>query len=128
MICGCEHKSLELKIKKGESIGFAFSLSQQGVPVDLTNSQMVLEVRENVEDDGVYLITKTISINSDPDDVGIITDPLNGKFYFKVNESEIADMLTTKPYFAAIYHVNGETRDCISANNHQVAKFIVLNP
>ena len=128
MMCGCEHKPLELKIKQGESIGFAFTLNQQGSPVDLTNSTMLMQVRENIEDNGTYLITKTITTESDPDEQGIIVNPTAGQFFFKVNSSDIEDMSTTKPYFVAIYHINGDIKDCISANNHQVAKFLVLNP
>ena len=128
MMCGCENKSLEMKIKKGESLGFAFTLTQQGVPVDLTNSTILMQVRENVEDDGVYLITKTVTTASDPDVQGTIVNPTSGQFFIKVNSTDIEDMLTTKPYFVAIYHINGDIKDCISANNHQVAKFLVLNP
>lgn len=127
MNCCCE-KSLELKIKKGESIGFAFSLTENDIPVDLTDSQMVMEVRENVEDTGEYVLTKTISISSDEDEVGRISDAENGKFFFKVNEEDVASLSTSKPYFVAVYHVNGDLRSCISANNHQTAKFLVLNP
>ena len=127
MNCCCE-KGLELKIKQGESIGFAFTLTEEGNPVDLTNSQMIMQVRENVEDTGEYLINKTITTESDVDTVGVIISPLEGKFMFKVNASDISSMSTTKPYFVAIYHVDGEIKNCISANNHQVAKFIVLNP
>lgn len=127
MNCCCE-KGMELKIKQGESIGFAFTLSEEGTPVDLTTSQMVMQVRENVEDTGVYLINKTISTESDPDTLGVIISPLEGKFMFKVNASDIASMSTAKPYFVAIYHIDGDIKNCISANNHQVAKFIVLNP
>lgn len=127
MNCCCE-KGLELKIKQGESIGFAFTLSEEGNPVDLTTSQMVMQVREGIEDTGVYLIDKTISTESDPDTLGVIVSPLEGKFMFKVNASDIASMSTAKPYFVAIYHIDGDIKNCISANNHQVAKFIVLNP
>ena len=128
MMCGCEHKPLELKIKQGESIGFAFTLTQQGSPVDLTDSTMLMQVRENVEDNGTYLITKTITTSSDPDEQGVIVNPTAGQFMFKVNSDDIDDMSTTKPSFVASYHINGDIKDCISANNHQVAKFLVLNP
>lgn len=128
MMCGCEQRPLELKIKQGESIGFAFTLTQQDIPVDLTDSTMLMQVRENIEDDGTYLITKTITTSSNPDEQGLINMPINGQFFFKVNSSDIEDMSTTKPYFVAIYHINGDIKDCISANNHQVAKFLVLNP
>ena len=125
--CGGQ-KPLELKIKKGESIGFAFTLRQSGVPVDLSNSQMLMQVRENPEDDGVYLINKTISVNSDAESLGVITNPEQGQFYFKVNDSDIEDMSTTKPYFVAIYHIDGDICSCISAENFQMARFLVLNP
>lgn len=127
MNCCCD-KGIELKIKQGESIGFAFTLSENGEPVDLTNSTLTMQVREEIEDTGVYLINKTISTESDVDTVGIIVSPLEGKFMFKVNASEISSMSTTKPYFVAIYHIDGDIKNCISANNHQVAKFLVLNP
>lgn len=127
MNCCCE-KGLELKIKQGESIGFAFTLTEEGNPVDLTNSQMIMQVRENVEDTGEYLINKTITTESDVDTVGVIISPLEGKFMFKVNASDISSMSTTKPYFVAIYHVDGEIKNCISANNQNIAKFLVMNP
>lgn len=127
MNCNCE-KGLELKIKQGESTGFAFTLSEEGNPVDLTNSQMVMQVRDGVEDTGVYLINKTISTATDIDTVGAIISPTEGKFIFKVNDTDIDDLSTTKPYFVAIYHVDGDTRTCISANDFQLAKFLVLNP
>ena len=104
------------------------SISEEGNPVDLTNSQMIMQVRDGVEDTGVYLINKTISTESDPDTLGVIISPLEGKFMFKVNASDISSMSTTKPYFVAIYHVDGEIKNCISANNQNIAKFLVMNP
>lgn len=130
MNCCCNENSspLELKIKKGESLGFAFTLTKDGIPVDLTSAEMVLEVRDGLEDTGVYVISKTIDISSDPDVLGVITNPTEGKFFFKINSSDISSMSTTKPYYMAVYHSEDGVRDCISANNGQVAKFLVLNP
>lgn len=129
MNCCCKQGSaLELGIKKGESLGFAFIFTQQGVPVDLTNSQMIMEVRDGVKDDGNYIFSKTIDVNSNPEVSGIIADAVNGRFFFKINDTDIADMSTTKPYFFAIYHSDGSVRECISANDGQVAKFLVFNP
>lgn len=126
--CCCGKKPLELKIKKGESKGFAFTLSKNGQPLDLSGNQMLMQVRENLTDDGVYLIEKTISENSDAETQGLISDAANGKFYFKVNESDIENMSTTKPYYVAIYHINGDICACISAKDFQTALFLVLNP
>lgn len=126
--CCCGHKPLELKIKQGESIGFAFSLSQNGAPVDLTTATMTMQVRETPEDTGVYLINKSISTGTDPENEGVIISPEQGKFFFKVNAADIADLSTTKPYFVAIYHTQDNVTNCISANNFQVARFLVLNP
>lgn len=126
--CCCGKKPLVLKIKKGESVGFPFALNQQGAPVDLTDMQVLLQVRENIEDTGVYLIEKTISTDSDAEETGVIINPTTGQFYFKINKEDIADMSTTKPYYMAIYLLDGDLRVCISANNFQVAQFLVLNP
>lgn len=131
MNCSCccdEHSTLEIKMKKGESLGFAFTFTEQGVPVDLTNSEMILEIRERVIDDGNYLISKTVDVNSDPEVEGAIIDAVNGKFFFKINKEDIENLSTFKPYFFAIYHRDGSIRDCISANNWQLAKFLVFNP
>ena len=125
--CGGK-KPLEIKIKKGESLGFAFNLLQNGEPVDLTGNQILLQVRENIIDDETYIISKTITENSDPDDVGQINDAAKGQFFFKINADDIDDMSTTKPYYFAIYRINGDLVHCISAKYFQTALFLVLNP
>ena len=127
MNCCCEN-IYEMKIKKGESIGFYSTLTENGSPVDLTDSQMVMEVRGNVVDDGNYVISKTITTTSNPNVEGKIINPAEGQFFFKVNDYDISDMSTAKPYFVAIYHVNGAIRKCISSTNGKIAKFLVFNP
>lgn len=117
-----------MKIKKGESIGFAFTLKRHGAPVDLTNAALMMNVRENLEDDGIYLISKTITTQSDAEETGIISNPTEGQFYFKVNQGDIENMSATKPYFVAIYLIEGDIKTCISANDFQVGRFLVLNP
>lgn len=128
MICGCDNKSLELKIKKGESLGFAFSLYQSGQPQNLTDTSIVLEVRENPIDNGEYVFTKTITTATNPEINGIITNPTQGQFFFKINSADTENMSTLKPYFMAIYTVKDSVRHCISAPSNKIAKFIVLNP
>lgn len=126
--CCCGHEPLTIKIKQGESKGFSFSLSQNDIPVDLTGSTIALQVRENIDDTGEYLISKTISIGSDVDEDGIIFSPTTGEFLFKINDTDIADMSTTRPYYCAIYLIEDETKVCISAPDFQTALFLVLNP
>lgn len=126
--CCCGKEPLSLKIKQGESIGFAFTLSQNNVPVDLSNSTLLLQVRENMQDTGVYLIEKTVTTQSNPNKDGLITEPTLGQFFFKINDTDIEDMSTTKPYYCAIYRVENDISDCISAPDFQTALFLVLNP
>ena len=126
--CCCGKEPLSLKIKQGESIGFAFTLSQNNVPIDLSNSTLLLQVRENMQDKGLYLIEKTVTTQSNPNEDGLITDPTLGQFFFKINDTDIKDMSTTKPYYCAIYRVENDISDCISAPDFQTALFLVLNP
>ena len=126
--CCCGQEPLTIKIKQGESKGFSFSLTQNDIPVDLSNSTIVLQVRESLEDTGEYLISKTISINSDVDEDGIIFSPTTGEFLFKINDTDIAEMNSTRPYYCAIYRVDDDTKVCISAPDFQSALFLVLNP
>ena len=121
-------RPLTLSIKKGESLGFAFTLYQSGEPQDLSGANIVLQVRETPEDNGTYLINKTISSSSDPETDGLIDQPYNGNFFFRVNASDIASMSTLKPYYLAIFTEKNGIRYCISAAGCEIAKFLVLNP
>jgi hypothetical protein len=126
--CCCGNIPLEIKIKKGESIPFVFRLLKNGAPIDLTGASLLLQVRDDIIDDGNFLISKIISENSDEDEYGKIIDPVAGQFAFKINKEDIDDMSTTKPYFAAIYLITGDICRCISANSFQSANFLVINP
>lgn len=127
MTCGCS-KGLKLKIKKGESLGFAFGLTIEDSPIDLTGGTITFQVRQNLADNGVYVINKTITTSSDVETIGRITDAEKGQFVIMVTSTETAGLSTLKPYFAAIYYnVNGISR-CISADDNSVAQLIILNP
>lgn len=124
--CGCGD-ALEFKIKKGENAFFPFKyVYDNDEPVDLTNAIITMKVRENVVDDGEYLIEKSITTASSSD--GIINSPTTGEFQIVIHASDIEDLLTTQPYYAAVYCEIDNWKICISANGNQVAKFLVLNP
>lgn len=125
--CGNQHP-LTLKIKQGESKAFVFTLIKNNAPVDLTGAEILLQVRESMTDVGDYVIEKTVTTNSDGDVDGKINNPENGEFYLKINDTDIEEMETTKPYYCAIYKINGDTKICISAPAFQTALFLVLNP
>lgn len=130
MTCCCcnDDNSLMLKIKKGETLGFAFSIERNCSPVDLTGAQVIFQVRENIEDTGVFVINKTITENSNIETVGCINEPTEGKFVVMVLDSEIEDLSVVKPYFFAMYLEQNNVRKCISANANGLAQLIVLNP
>lgn len=117
-----------MQIKQGESLLFAFSLDKNGSPLNLAGSSILFQVREDLVDNGVYKINKTITENSDIDTIGKITAPKDGMFSVKIDDSETASLSTLKSYFLAIYLVSGDLTRCISANDGQSAQFIVLNP
>lgn len=127
MTCNCG-KNLKLKIKKGESLGFAFVLSTNELPIDLTGGEIVFQARSNVIDNGEYVINKTITEDSDPETIGRINNAREGKFFIMVTSEETANLSTLSPYFAAIYYDINGVKKCISANSDEVAQLIVLNP
>ena len=128
MSCNCENKAIELYIKKGESKGFAFTLYENGAPIDLTGGSIIFQVRDNVVDSGTYLINKTITTSSNIETTGKITDAEKGEFTIKVTSSDISSLLTTRPYFMAIYYSVGGIIRCVSADGDSVGQFVVLNP
>lgn len=122
------NRPLELKIKKGETKGFAFTLYQSGEPQDLSQSEILFQVRETPEDKGVYLINKLVSTSSDPSVDGLIDHPYEGRFFVMVNSSEIENIPASKPYFLAMFHKRDKMSYCISAADCELAKFLILNP
>lgn len=129
MKCSCQcQPTLNMKIKKGESLGFVFDLKQNNEPVDLSGAEVLFQVRENLLDDGVFLINKTITENSSINTIGQIINPTEGQFVIKVTSEDTQNLTSLRPYYAAIYYViDGITR-CISANSDDVALLTVLNP
>lgn len=126
--CNCKDTGLKLMIKKGESLGFAFILSENDTPIDLTGGNIIFQVRDGLADEGVYVINKTVTENSNAQTIGQINEPSEGKFFIMVTSSETADLSTLKPYFAAIYFTANGIKRCISANSNEVAQLIILNP
>lgn len=127
MNCECMN-NLKLKIKKGESLGFAFTLSQNNNPINMTGGSIIFQVRDDVADNGFYVINKTITEDTSLATIGKITSAENGTFVIKITDSDIANLSTLKPYFCAIYYENNGDSRCISANSGQCAQLIVLNP
>ena len=104
MNCCCQcQPTLNMKIKKGESLGFVFNLKQNNIPVNLSGGSVLFQVRENLSDDGEFVINKTITEYSSLDTTGRITNPEDGQFIIKVNASDIENLSTLKPYYCAIY-------------------------
>jgi len=129
MNCCCKcNTSLNMKIKKGESLGFVFNLKQNNEVMDLTGASILFQVREELADNGVYVINKTITEGSSLSTIGQIINPSQGQFVIKVTNTDTENLTALKPYFCAIYvEINGDIR-CISANSDDVAFLTVLNP
>lgn len=129
MNCNCKCQPiLNMKIKKGESLGFVFNLKQDEQPVNLTNASILFQVRETLEDKGIFVINKEITENTSLNTIGQIINPEEGQFVIKVTSSDTASLTSLRPYYAAIYYVVGGEARCISANSNDVALLTVLNP
>lgn len=130
MNCCCENgeKPLILRIKKGETLGFAFTLTHNQIPIDLTDAEILVQVRDSAVDDGTFVIDKNVTENSDVATEGRINNPTEGQFFIMITSSETENLSTLKPYFIAIYLLKDNVSRCISANSNELAQLIVLNP
>lgn len=120
--------ALVLSIKKGESLGFPFSLTINQRARDISWAQVEFKVREEPEDTGIYVISKTVKIDSDLNIDGLITDPVSGEFFIKINAADTKNLSTSKPYYLSMFLITNGIRECISASDCHLAKFLVLNP
>lgn len=120
--------ALVLHIKKGESLGFPFALTINRQARNIKGCTIEFKVREEPEDNGIYVINKTVSTSSDINSDGLINDPVLGEFFIKINAADTENLSTSKPYFLSMYLIGDNTRECISAADCHLAKFLVLNP
>lgn len=116
-----------LKIKIGEQkpINYSIKIKQTGLPVNLVSSTIIFQLKDKEEQISDFLLEKTITETSNPNQDGQIIDAENGKFsiFFKSEDSLKLDI--NKEYFYTIWRIFENRKEVISASGLVVEKFIV---
>lgn len=90
-VCTCSKESnqLVLTVNQGEERAFNFTILQDDEPLDLTDYMVKVYVMNAPYSSLEPIIYKEITTTSDYNTVGMITEPLEGKFTVSFSSNEI---------------------------------------
>ncbi|MCR4881835.1 MAG: hypothetical protein K6A44_07790 [bacterium] len=115
-----------LKIKVGEQkpVNYTIKVKSTNLPINLVNSTIIFQLKENPEQISDFLIEKTITETSNQYDSGKIYDAQNGKFsvFFKSEDTLFLDV--NKDYYYTLWRVYENTKEVISASGTKVEQFM----
>lgn len=111
----CNSNRLVVEVKQGEARSFGFTVKHNKEPMDLTDYQVVVQVKQSPYFKVQPLIEKIVT--TELTDSGQIYDPELGKFKVTFTEK---DTVTLPPndYFLIIYLINGPTKIIISGEGN----------
>lgn len=112
----CNSNRLVVEVKQGEARSFGFTVKHNKEPMDLTDYQVVVQVKKSPYFKVQSLIEKVVT--TELSDSGQIYNPELGKFKVTFTEK---DTVTFPPndYFLIIYLVNGPTKIIISGEGNK---------
>lgn len=97
MSCNCNQNRIEIVIKQGEQRNYNFTIKDNnGVPLDLTNYYILVEIKKYPLFKVNSLITKVINNISSID--GWIEEPTTGKFYMTITEENTTSLNPAEYY------------------------------
>jgi len=116
-----------IKIKCGEQkpINYTLQIKSTGLPVNLVNSTIIFQVREDENDTSGFVLEKTITETSSSYDVGQIYDAQNGKFSVFIKSSDTTNLEIGREYFYTIWRQFENYKEVISSSGSKSQKFIV---
>lgn len=116
-----------LKIKIGEQkpINYTLKVKSTNLPINLVNSTIVFQLKNEEDQISDFLIEKTITENTDPYDSGQIFDAQNGKFSVFLKSEDTLSLDINKEYFYTLWRIYENTKEVISASGTKVEQFIV---
>ena len=116
-----------LKIKIGEQkpINYTLKIKSTNLPVNLVNSTILFQVKENENQISDFLLEKTITENSEQYEDGRIYDAQNGKFSVFLKSDDTISLDVDKEYFYTLWRIYENTKEVISASGAKVEKFTV---
>ena len=116
-----------LKIKIGEQkpINYTLKVKATNLPVNLVNSQIIFQLKEDENQISDFLLEKCITETSELHEDGQIFDAPNGRFsvFFKSEDTLSLDI--NKEYYYTLWRIFENTKEVISASGLKVEQFIV---
>ncbi len=116
---------IKIKIGEQKSINYTLKIKSSGLPINLVNSTIIFQLKDDKEKTTDFLLEKTITENSDADEVGQIYDAENGKFSIFLKSEDTMNLDLEREYFYTIWRFVANRKEVISASGKDVAKFIV---
>ena len=116
---------IKIKIGEQKAINYSLKVKTTGLPINLTNSTIVFQLRENVDDTNNFILEKIISETSNPVELGQIFDASNGRFslFFKSADTEKLDL--NRDYYYTLWRIFENTKEVISSSGENVQTFNV---
>ena len=105
---------LKVAVKQGEELNISFTIKQEGEPLDLSNYSVSFKVKRNPLLSSEPIIDKYITLVSDGNEVGIIDNPEQGKFYVHLKEEDTS--FPVGEYSLIIALIAPYTNDIISSS------------
>lgn len=116
-----------IKIKIGEQkpLNYTVKIKNTGLPVNLVNSTIIFQLKENENQTDNFLLEKNITEDTDPTSIGQIFDAQNGKFSIFFNSEDTLNLDINRDYYYTIWRIFENTREVISASGMRVESFNV---
>lgn len=116
---------IKIKIGEQKAINYSLKVKSTGLPINLVNSTILFQLREDIEETNNFIIEKSVTEVSDINDVGQIFDATNGKFsiFFKSEDTLCLDL--NKEYYYTLWRIFGETKEVISSSGENIQVFNV---
>ena len=116
---------IRIKIGEQKPINYTLKVKSTGLPINLVNSTIVFQLKDDKDTTNNFLLEKTITENTDYEDVGQIYDAENGKFSIFLKSSDTMALDLEREYFYTIWRLVENRKEVISSSGKDVAKFIV---
>ena len=116
---------LKIKIGEQKSINYTLKVKSTNLPINLVNSTIIFQLKEDAEQISEFLLEKRITENSDPYENGQIYDAQNGKFSVFLKSEDTVSLDLNKEYFYTLWRIYENTKEVISASGTKVEQFIV---
>lgn len=118
-------------IKKGEKYPIRITIKNKDLdtPIDLTNATIKFQLKDELKDE-FYIIEKNITIYSDINTIGQITDPQKGELVVKFTDEDFETLVVERIYYITIWWEipDEDFAKVISSNNKETFKFMVCIP